>query len=196
MADNVSITQGAGTTVATDELAGSVHIQRVKAAWGPGGTANDADVASGMPLPVQVRSHTGLIPVGEPTDAKNPATDGTSVSLISLTKQVSAYLKTLVDTALSGEYETVAASQTNQVLGPTGATGDYIAGVLIIPETVNPGNVILLDNAISIIIFAGGATSVSSLVPFFVPLGLISVSGSWRLTTGADVHCVAMGNFT
>lgn len=96
----------------------------------------------------------------------------------------------------AGEYETVAASQTAQALGATGATGDYIAGVLVIPATTSPGNVILLDNATSITIFTGGASSVSNLVPFFIPLGMISVSGAWKLTTGASVSCIGIGNFT
>src|SRR4029077_5730292 len=100
---------------------------------------------------------------------------------------------TATNTALTnfgaGEYETVAASQTAQALGATGATGDYIAGVLVIPATTTPGVVTLLDNAISIPLFVGGASSVSNLVPFFIPLGMISVSGAWKITTGANVSC-------
>jgi hypothetical protein len=94
------------------------------------------------------------------------------------------------------KYETVAASQTNQVLGPTGATGDIIRGILVIPATVSPGNVLLLDNATSITVFAGGTDSVLTLHPFFIPLGLRSVSGSWRITTGANVSCIGIGDFT
>ncbi len=95
-----------------------------------------------------------------------------------------------------GEYETVAASQTAQVLGATGGTGDYISGILVIPATTSPGNVLLLDNATSITVFTGGATSVSNLVPFFIPLGMISVSGAWKITTGTFVSCIGIGNFT
>jgi hypothetical protein len=96
----------------------------------------------------------------------------------------------------SGEYETVAASQTAQVLGATGGTGDYISGLLVVPATTSPGNVLLLDNATSITVFAGGASSVSNLVPFFIPLGMISVSGAWKVTTGANVSVIGIGNFT
>ncbi len=95
-----------------------------------------------------------------------------------------------------GEYETVAASATAQVLGASGAIGDYISGVLVIPATTSPGNVLLLDNATSITVFTGGATSVSNLVPFFIPLGMYSVSGAWKLTTGSNVSCIGIGNFT
>jgi hypothetical protein len=94
------------------------------------------------------------------------------------------------------DYETVAASQTAQVLGGAGAAGDYISGLLVVPETTTPGQVLLLDNAISITVFAGGASSVSNLIPFYVPLGMISTSGAWKVTTGASVHVIAIGNFT
>lgn len=95
-----------------------------------------------------------------------------------------------------GEYETVAASQTAQVLGSAGAVGDFIAGLLVIPESTSPGAVALLDNATSMTLFVGGANSVSNLVPFFVPLNMQSISGAWKLTTGADLHVIAIGNFT
>ncbi len=201
MTDNANLTAGDGTIIAGADDIGGVKYPRVKANWGPDGTINDTDVATGKPFPAQIRSATGLIPVGEPTDAKSTATDGTSTSIVSILKQVSASVQALVTGVLltnisSGEYETVAASQTAQVLGATGATGDYISGILVVPATTSPGNVLLLDNATSITVFTGGASSVSNLVPFFIPLGMVSVSGAWKLTTGANVSCIGIGNFT
>lgn len=96
----------------------------------------------------------------------------------------------------AGEYETVAASQTAQVLGPTGGTGDYIDHLLVIPATTSPGNVLLLDNATSITVFVGGASSVATLHPFTIDLRMISVSGAWKVTTGANVSVIGVGNFT
>jgi hypothetical protein len=94
------------------------------------------------------------------------------------------------------EYETVAASQTQQILGASGATSDYLAGVLVIPATTSPGNVIIVDNATSITVFTGGTSSVSNLVPFWIELGIRSVSGAWKITTGANVSVIGIGNFT
>lgn len=95
------------------------------------------------------------------------------------------------------EYETVAASQSDQVMGPTGATGDYLSGVLIVPATVSPGAVSIKDGSGSAItIFTGGSSSVGSLVPFFVPIGAKSGSGAWKLTTGANVSAIGVGDFT
>lgn len=95
-------------------------------------------------------------------------------------------------------YNTVAASQTAQALtgGGGGATGDYLSHCEVIPATTSPGNVIVLDNATSITMFAGGASSVSSLMPFPIPLGARSVSGAWKITTGANVSVVCVGKFT
>ena len=94
------------------------------------------------------------------------------------------------------EYETVAASQTAQVLGATGGAGDYIDSILVVPATTSPGNVLLLDGATSITVFTGGATSVSNLTPFSIKLGLKSVSGAWKVTTGSNVSVIGIGNFT
>lgn len=95
------------------------------------------------------------------------------------------------------DYETVAAGQTAQVLGPTGSIGDYIEGLLIVPAVVACGAVTLLDGATSITLFVGGGTTaLVDAKPFYVKLGMRSVEGPWKLTTGASVSCIAMGDFT
>lgn len=160
---------------------------------------------------------------GAKTDAKSTATDGTSTSAISIWKQISASIQSLV-TALGStafdlgvgtggtrtlrvavdssqtdgaEYETVAASQTNQVMGATGAAGDFLSHVIVSPGTAGCGVVTILDNATTIVAFAGGGTTaLSNLIPFIIPVGITSTSGAWKITTGANVTCVAVGNFT
>ena len=139
------------------------------------------------------RAKVNLI-VGQAGIAAGSGTNGATVPRVTLATDDQTAAN--INNALVGEYETVAASQTAQVLGATGGTGDFIAGVLVIPATTSPGNVLLLDNATSITIFTGGASSVSNLVPFMIPLGMKSVSGAWKLTTGANVSCIGIGNFT
>ena len=102
----------------------------------------------------------------------------------------------LVVTQENSEYETVAASQTAQVLGSTGAAGDFLAGIVIVPASVSPGVVTILDNATSINLFPGGTDSLLELKPIFVPLNIVSVSGAWKVTTGANVSVIAIGRFT
>ncbi len=93
-------------------------------------------------------------------------------------------------------YETVAASQTAQAMGATGATGDYLSHCIATPGTTSPGVVTILDNSTAIVSFAGGASSVSNLVPFAIPIGALSVSGAWKITTGANITVVCVGRFT
>jgi hypothetical protein len=97
-----------------------------------------------------------------------------------------------------GEYETVAAGQTDQVLGATGAAGDYLKGLIIVPAVVACGVVTIKDGAggaISIFV-GGGTTALVDAKPFFVPLDLVSLAGAWSVTTGANVSVIAVGDFT
>jgi hypothetical protein len=97
----------------------------------------------------------------------------------------------------AAEYETVAASASAQVIGSTGAIGDYLAELLIVPASTSPGAVSIQDGSgTAITVFVGGASSVSNLVPFSVPLGIKSTGGAWKVTTGANVSAIAVGNFT
>lgn len=101
--------------------------------------------------------------------------------------------------ALRGtEYETVAASQTDQVLGAVGAVGDFLESLLIVPSSLSPGAISIQDGTagVDITVFAGGPDSVSTLHPFSVVLGIRALSTGWRVTTGAAVSVVASGNFT
>lgn len=94
----------------------------------------------------------------------------------------------------NGDYEPVAASQTDQVLGATGAPGDVLAGILIVPATTTPGAVSIKDGAgSSLTVFAGG--TIADLKSFYVPLGF-RAGTNWKVTTGANVSVIAEGDFT
>jgi hypothetical protein len=96
------------------------------------------------------------------------------------------------------DYETVAASQTDQVLGTTGTKGDVLERVLVIPGTTSPGVVSIKDGSAggSITLFTGGAGSVATLTPFVIRVGARSTgAGGWRVTTGANVSVIAVGRF-
>jgi hypothetical protein len=106
---------------------------------------------------------------------------------------------TRINDAIVGEYETVAASQTDQVIGATGASGDYLSHLIVVPATTSPGAVQIKDGSggSNITVFTGGASSVSNLVPFVIPVGMRSAaSGGWRVTTAGNVSVIAVGNFT
>lgn len=89
-------------------------------------------------------------------------------------------------------YETVAASQTAQVLGGTGATGDYIHRLIVTVATAATGTVALLDNATSIDITAAN----TPIGVYIVDLGIYSKTGAWKVTTGAGATVIAVGKFS
>jgi hypothetical protein len=94
------------------------------------------------------------------------------------------------------DFETVAASQTAQVLGGTGANGDYLARLIIIPASVSPGAVALLDGTTSINILPGGTNSLTELKPITVEIQTLSATGPWKVTTGTNVSVIGIGDFT
>jgi hypothetical protein len=123
--------------------------------------------------------------------------DSAAATLLGTIDADTSTMNTRLNNALIGEYETVAASATDQALGATGGTGDYLAAILIVPATTSPGAVSIKDGAGSAItIFTGGADSVSNLVPFTIPLGITSGAGAWQVTTGTNVSAIGIGNFT
>ena len=95
----------------------------------------------------------------------------------------------------------VAASATKSVLGATGAAGDTLYAITIVPATTSPGAVTLYDGSGStgIVLFAGGATSVADLKPFQVLVqakATAVATPGWFVTTGTNVSVIAVGNFT
>lgn len=179
MADNLPITSIPGSSIAADDI-GSVFYQRVKIAWGVNNSAVDASATD--PLPVTV---------------SNSNTNGQSTMANSAPVVIASNQTAVPVSNGQTEYETVAASQTNQTMGATGAANDYLAGVLVIPATTSPGNIQIKDGSnTAITVFVGGASSVSNLVPFFIRLGIRSTNGAWQITTGANVSAIGVGDFT
>lgn len=106
---------------------------------------------------------------------------------------VSPKLPENVYTALP--YETVAASSTNQVMGGAGGVSDFISHILAVPASLDPGPITITDGSTAITAFVGGTGSITSLVPFPIPLGLRAKTGPWKVTTGADISCIVVGEF-
>ena len=89
-------------------------------------------------------------------------------------------------------YETVAASQTAQVLGVTGGAGDTLQRLIITVGTAASSTVALLDNATSYAIMAAN----TPIGVYQIEIGAVSVSGAWKITTGAGATVMAVGNFS
>lgn len=92
-------------------------------------------------------------------------------------------------------YETVAAGQTDQVLGGTGAAGDYLEGLLCVVATAATAQVQIQDGSGSeITVFPNSPGS--GVGSYYVPIGVRSRAGAWKVTTGAGVSVVATGRFS
>lgn len=95
MADNVAITAGAGTSVATEDVSG-VHHQKVKVEYGPDGAATLVD--AGTPLPVTDSAlATALASILSVVDGLEGFTDGLEGLLTTVRDKSADVATTLTD---------------------------------------------------------------------------------------------------
>jgi hypothetical protein len=94
---------------------------------------------------------------------------------------------------MNTSYETDAVSQTDQVLGPAGAAGDFLDTLVITVATAATSTVAIDD---------GGGTDIP-ITAANTPIGVYTVAikarsrrGGWRVTTGAGATVVATGEFS
>lgn len=90
------------------------------------------------------------------------------------------------------DYETVAASQTDQTLGPVGATGDILDKLIISVATAATGTVSIKDGSGSAIPITAANTPIGV---YTVLIGARSTGGAWKVTTGAGATVLAVGQF-
>ena len=96
------------------------------------------------------------------------------------------------------QYEHVAASQTAQVLGTTGAVGDYLHRIVITVATAATSLVRVVDGSGTGILThtilpnaVGGGVGV-----YNVEINAVSQDGAWKITTGAGSEVMAVGIFS
>ena len=102
-------------------------------------------------------------------------------------------------TEIAGQYNTVAASQTDQVLskvsgGATGATGDFLNALIIQVATAATAAVTVKDGTTAIFNFPNSPGN--GVGVYVIPIDLFSATGSWKVTTGAGSTVLATGNFS
>ena len=88
-------------------------------------------------------------------------------------------------------YEMVQASAIKQVLGVTGAVGDYIHTITY--ALVGTSNFVLYDDTTVIVAFTGtaGEDNTGTII-----LDTVSQNGAWNITTGSSSRALATGRFT
>ena len=96
------------------------------------------------------------------------------------------------------QYEHVAGSQTAQVLGNTGAVGDYLHRLICTVSTAATGNVLIVDGT-------GAGVLTHTILPaspgggigvYNIEVNAVSANGAWKITTGAGVEVMAIGIFS
>jgi hypothetical protein len=92
------------------------------------------------------------------------------------------------------QYETVAASQTTQMLGASGAAGDYLHRLIVTVNTAATSTVTLTDGVTAIPIVPALIGSGVGVVD--IELNMASLTSGWKVTTGAGVTVVAVGLFS
>ena len=89
-------------------------------------------------------------------------------------------------------YETVAASQTAQVLGGTGAVGDYLHRIVVTVTTTGTSTLSVLDGSTTVLTMAAN----TPVGVYSLEINAASASGPWAITTGAGLTVLAVGFFT
>ena len=90
------------------------------------------------------------------------------------------------------DYEAVAASQTDQVLGPVGAAGDILEKLIVSVATAATSTVSIKDGSGSAIVITAANTPIGV---YTVLIGARSTTGAWKVTTGAGATVLAVGQF-
>lgn len=89
-------------------------------------------------------------------------------------------------------YETVAASQSDQVLGNVGKTGNILEKLIVTVATAATSTVSIKDGSGSAIPIVAANTPIGV---YSIDVGARSVAGAWKVTTGAGATVVAVGDF-
>lgn len=91
------------------------------------------------------------------------------------------------------DYEVVGASAAAQVLGTAGALNDFLARLIVTVSTPATATLSITDGAGAAIPIVPANTVAGVYV---VEIGVRSVSGPWKVTTGAGLTAVAVGQFS
>jgi hypothetical protein len=89
-------------------------------------------------------------------------------------------------------YETVAASQTAQVLGGNGAVGDYLHRIVVTVTTTGTSTLSVIDGSTTVLTMAAN----TPVGVYSLEINAASATGPWAITTGAGLAVMAVGFFT
>lgn len=180
MADNLSITAGTGTTVATDDIAG-VHYQRVKLAQGADGAA--VDVSAAAPLQVSLENNAA-----NATAVKvNIASGGVASGAIASGAVASGAVASGAFASGALAAGAVAAGASSFVKLEDAASADGDAGVAVMAvRKATPANVSGTDGDYEQLQMSAGRLWTSATVDAALPAGTNAI-GKLASNSGVDI---------
>lgn len=96
----------------------------------------------------------------------------------------------------SHSYETVAAGQASQILGNTGAVGDYLERLIVSVSAAATGTVDLIDGNGAAIPITAANTPIGVYVVELRIRARNPTTPGWKVTTGAGATVIGIGQFT
>lgn len=202
MADNISITAGSGTSIATDDI-GGVHYQRIKQSIGADGSAADVSAGAGAvdtgtqrvtlasddPAVTKLAAIDNVIVNGTNLSVSVPASGFTTIATITNTRYKTLVFQFDVATQALDQFQILAkahADATNQTFG---VSGNSWTDPDAVDSNIAPGSRILETNGNLDTIAAAGngyfAMDVTGLVAIVVQasaaVSSASVSSRWSL---------------
>lgn len=182
MADHISITPGTGTTIATDDIAGT-HYQRIKLTHGVDGVA--VDCSGSNPLPT-------VLTAGSAAVGKLTANDGVDIGDVTINNTAGAGVYVRPGTGVN--LDTSAVAVTSALPAGTNAIGKLAAN-----DGVDVGDV-TINNAASSPVYIAPGTGVNlntsavivSTLPS-IPAGTNAI-GKLAANDGVDIGDVTVNN--
>ena len=180
MADDVDITAGSGTSIATDDIGGR-HFQRVKVTFGADGTANDVESTTTNPLPVTTGTPgTAATDLAKAADSAAGGTD-TGIAILAVRDDA---LTTL--TPVDGDYVPMRTNSTGALWVDTGTV--TVTGTVTIQDG---GGSITVDSAdLSTI---AGAVSGTEMQVDVLTMPTTTVTGTVTANAGTGTMSVDLG---
>jgi len=103
-------------------------------------------------------------------------------------------LTTIRTVPVADNMQLVGVSQTDKVLGATGAAGDYLEKLLVIVAASGATSVVSIKDG------TGSAIPITPAMPalgtYVIPINKKSETGAWKITTLAGATVLAFGKFT
>jgi len=94
------------------------------------------------------------------------------------------------------DYEAVAASQTDQIMGPVGAVGNVLKRLVVSVATAATSTVSIKDGDGAAIVITAANTPIGVYAVDINARCVNTTTPGWKVTTGAGATVLAVGRFT